>query len=279
MSKVNTNPSESEAMITYIDVNKIDSHPHNPRKDVGDVTELADSIKNNGIMQNLTVVRYLSGSPETPEQAKNRLMKLIGTKDPVRLRYVAPNRDVYINCRVEQVNTPPNAKPMTTQISLICPDPYWRASGDNTVVIAGTESCWEFPVEIPEEGMEFGRINPAVIAVIENNGTASSGAVFTITARTNCTNPRIENIDTGEFMQVAVVMVAGDVLIFTTEQGEKTISFIHNGATQNYFNYRVSGSTFLQIRPGKNRFKYTVGSGDDHAIDITCTFDTKYGGI
>ena len=35
-------------------------HPDNPRKDVGDVTELAESIKANGIMQNLTVVPKLN---------------------------------------------------------------------------------------------------------------------------------------------------------------------------------------------------------------------------
>lgn len=32
-------------------------HPDNPRKDVGDVTELAESIKVNGIFQNLTVIK------------------------------------------------------------------------------------------------------------------------------------------------------------------------------------------------------------------------------
>ena len=39
------------------------AHPDNPRKDVGDVTELAESIKQNGIFQNLTVVKGGKGSP------------------------------------------------------------------------------------------------------------------------------------------------------------------------------------------------------------------------
>jgi ParB family chromosome partitioning protein len=39
---------------------KLFPHPDNPRKDVGDVTELAESIKANGIMQNLTVVPRLN---------------------------------------------------------------------------------------------------------------------------------------------------------------------------------------------------------------------------
>ena len=44
--------------LRFISVSDIVPHPENPRKDVGDVTELADSIKANGIMQNLTVVPH-----------------------------------------------------------------------------------------------------------------------------------------------------------------------------------------------------------------------------
>lgn len=40
----------------YIEVEKLHPHPDNPRKEIGDVSELADSIKQNGIFQNLTVV-------------------------------------------------------------------------------------------------------------------------------------------------------------------------------------------------------------------------------
>jgi ParB family chromosome partitioning protein len=40
-----------------ININELNPHPHNPRKELGDLTELAASIKENGVMQNLTVVR------------------------------------------------------------------------------------------------------------------------------------------------------------------------------------------------------------------------------
>ncbi|MBE5928485.1 MAG: ParB/RepB/Spo0J family partition protein [Lachnospiraceae bacterium] len=42
--------------IVNIRVDNIYPHPDNPRKDVGDVSELVESIKQNGIMQNLTVI-------------------------------------------------------------------------------------------------------------------------------------------------------------------------------------------------------------------------------
>lgn len=47
--------------IVYIGVNEIEPHPNNPRKDVGDVSELSEDIKENGIRQNLTVIPYEQG--------------------------------------------------------------------------------------------------------------------------------------------------------------------------------------------------------------------------
>lgn len=44
------------AEMQYIPVKDIYPHPDNPRKDIGDVSELAASIKESGVLQNLTVV-------------------------------------------------------------------------------------------------------------------------------------------------------------------------------------------------------------------------------
>ena len=43
--------------IQMIPVEKLQHHPENPRKDLGDISELTESIRKNGIMQNLTVVK------------------------------------------------------------------------------------------------------------------------------------------------------------------------------------------------------------------------------
>lgn len=48
-------------MLTNIEVNKLFAHPNNPRKDLGDLTELSESIKARGIMQNLTVIPAADG--------------------------------------------------------------------------------------------------------------------------------------------------------------------------------------------------------------------------
>ncbi len=48
--------------LVYIPIDKLFPHPDNPRKEIGDVSELAESIISNGIMQNLTVVRNIRSS-------------------------------------------------------------------------------------------------------------------------------------------------------------------------------------------------------------------------
>lgn len=45
-----------KSKLQMIQVEKLHPHPDNPRKVIGDVSELAESIKANGILQNLTVV-------------------------------------------------------------------------------------------------------------------------------------------------------------------------------------------------------------------------------
>lgn len=50
------------ADLQFLPIEKIIPHPQNPRKQLGDLTELADSIKKNGVYQNLTVVPNKDGT-------------------------------------------------------------------------------------------------------------------------------------------------------------------------------------------------------------------------
>ncbi len=50
---------------------KLDAHPDNPRKEIGDITELTASIKAKGIMQNLTVVPWFT--PDTRQEVGDEM--------------------------------------------------------------------------------------------------------------------------------------------------------------------------------------------------------------
>mgnify|MGYP004649273807 CR=1 FL=1 len=54
-----------ETKITMLPVAVLHPHRDNPRKELGDLTELAESIKTNGVMQNLTVIPAKEAEPDT----------------------------------------------------------------------------------------------------------------------------------------------------------------------------------------------------------------------
>ncbi|MBO6266791.1 MAG: ParB/RepB/Spo0J family partition protein [Synergistaceae bacterium] len=69
------------AEYTMIPVERIFPHPDNPRKDLGDLSELSESIKASGILQNLTVVPGRRGTDEEIEQIKELLGTLTGDSE------------------------------------------------------------------------------------------------------------------------------------------------------------------------------------------------------
>lgn len=70
--------------VLELDIHSIYPHPSNPRKDLGDLTELVDSVKKNGIMQNLTVFKghwltsYEAGGITEEEWVEDGYTLLIG---------------------------------------------------------------------------------------------------------------------------------------------------------------------------------------------------------
>lgn len=59
---------KSETVLKNIKVEQLYPHPDNPRKEIGDLSEMVESVKKNGIMQNLTVIPLTALHDEPDEQ-------------------------------------------------------------------------------------------------------------------------------------------------------------------------------------------------------------------
>ena len=57
-NKKTENVEQSPQQFVMLPIEKLQPHPDNPRKELGDLTELADSIRAKGVFQNLTVVPF-----------------------------------------------------------------------------------------------------------------------------------------------------------------------------------------------------------------------------
>ena len=77
-------------------------------------------------------------------------------------------------------------------------------------------------------------------------------------------NPTIYNALTDEYMQISGDIQKGDVITITTKKrATKTVLLEREGVVTNIINRLVSGSTWLNLKTGENKFYVTASGGTE----------------
>lgn len=217
---------------------------------------------------------------------KNEIRKAFQVKKTGMMYYSNEFGNEYkIKYRTEECDINPLVYPVQADVILKCEQPYFESMVEIQDFIAQTIGMWEFPFEINYDNLfEFSEIKGSLISEVENNGEVVSGCCFVIKAIASATNPKIEDINTHEWIQVTAEMSAGDILVICTLFGKKAIRYFTGteideviskivnkqdiGGT-NLFNNLVYGSKFLQLEIGLNEFRYSADANERN-LEITC---------
>ncbi len=181
-----------------------------------------------------------------------------------------------INYRVEKFKvTQKNISyPPVLTIDLICPDPYFYDVEDYGKNIAGKQALFAFPfiwLSTKDIVTDYKVFTDETLIV--NKGDVQTGLVINFTCTSAVTNPRIELVNTGEYMRILRTMIAGDTVQFETNTARKNI-FV-NG--QKYTNFDPA-STFFNLKEGENILKYGSDSGYE-SLDVYVYYRAKYLGV
>ena len=217
-----------------------------------------------------------------PPVAINRqlLYEHFTPNEELRLYFKTDNRDAYIDGYVETCEiTIFDVKQIAT-ISIICPDPYFKALEDILVDFVDATAQFEFPFSIPAEGVEFSTLTAGTSKLIHVG--ESTGLIIEMYATsTEILNPQFINHTTGEYFKVNIDLDAGQKIVINTNRGEKAITlFEADGtmSTKNLFNLIDDGSTWIQLRKGNNLLDYTCDEGST-MLNVTATTTNKFWGI
>ena len=115
--------------IVLLPLDLLDPHPHNPRRDVGDITELAESIRAQGVRQNLLVVPQPHGNGHVLQDFDGR-WRCVSCSVPVRYTIVIGHRRAAAAQAAGLVNVPAavdNTLDEQTQRSLMLIENLQRA--------------------------------------------------------------------------------------------------------------------------------------------------------
>lgn len=153
-------------------------------------------------------------------------------------------------------------------IQLYCPDPFWLDVEDTIEEIVTWIGGIKFPLGLPTA---FAMKGDKKINII-NRGDAETPARIEFIGP--ATNPKVINHSVGRYIQVNRTLNAGDILIITTDFGNKRVEI--NG--QNVFNWIDLGSTFWMLQVGDNVVEYTSDDQIEPA-SVKITFRNRFVGV
>jgi ribosomal protein L25 (general stress protein Ctc) len=152
------------------------------------------------------------------------------------------------------------------QVQLFSPDPYLI----DVVETLASMTEWE-------GGVEFPFTWPTVFAVRSSNQTIEivNGGDVPAPVRIDfygpATNPKVEKLETGEFIQVNRTLTANEILSIDTSFGNKTVILknLSTGEEINAFGYLDLSSVFLSLDVGANTLNYTAGeTGVETLVEV-----------
>jgi len=149
-------------------------------------------------------------------------------------------------------------------LEFVCPDPHIYQKTETRLEIATFRGGLEFIWEIPTEGDVFEERTDSLEGSIFFTGSGPDGMVIRFIASGTVVNPILTNARTFERIKLNTTMENGDVITINTYTGERNITRLRGGVTENlFYTLDLSDSSFLQLKPGDNSFVYGADSGEN----------------
>lgn len=212
------------------------------------------------------------------EHSRINLYKFIKSKQYIKLYFKNGIRDVYIDGYVEAVEGDLYENPQQLQVSIICPDPFFKDNKDMIVDFSNVTNAFEFPFTPIEEGVQISTLTIFEETNINNPSDDDCGAIFTLHANELVLEPIIYNRTTNEQFIIRYEMKDGDEIILNTKRGEKSLMLISEGVQTNIINCVGKGSKWLTLLSGDNVIAYTCAHGAE-VLNISVTLNPIYEGV
>jgi len=213
---------------------------------------------------------------ESIEDLRQKSYKYFPLKKSVEIVIETDNRYVKTTGYVESNEPEIFSSQEGTQISIICPDPFFYSAGEdgnNVTDFYSVDPAFEFPFSnesLEEPLLVFGEIQIKTEGVITYQGDAEIGVMIYIHAIGKATNINIYNTETREVMSINTSkiesltgrgIVASDDIIINTAKGEKSITLVREGSSYNILNCLDKNTDWFTLVKGDNIFAFTAESG------------------
>lgn len=232
------------------------------------------------------------------EDVRHKSYKYFPLKKPITLIFETDTRTIEIAGVVESNEPDIFTSDQTTDISIICPDPYFYGYGDSAK--SKTEFSGINPMfEIPESGYSNESLSTALTEVstvfvqsekgIVNYGEVDIGVVISIKPLDKVEGKlTISNITNSQNMVIDLDKITsstgsnfklGDELIISTLRGDKYVTLRRDGKDINALSCLGTKADWIYLIPGDNTFTYYLSGSGIEDLQFAVTNSILYEGI
>lgn len=178
-----------------------------------------------------------------------------------------------------------------TQISIICPDPWFYELSPATTVFSGIEPLFEFPFSnesLTQKLLIMGEIKDNIVEEFFYRGDVEVGFEAEIYFLGPAKRIRIMNLDKRHILEIDTDVVAqiadkkaleyGDTIYVSTVPGNKYAVLRREGEDFDILNAVKKSSDWPLIYPGTNTFGYTAADGIEN-LYFKLTYEVAYEGL
>ena len=259
-----------------------------------DISTTDGSYFNSARIGNRNVVISLLFLPKpTIEDTRRLTYKYFPIKKKVTLRFTTDGR--ICECYGYVESNEPNifSRMQSTQISVVCTDPFLYSTGyggDVTSVLSGIDAGFEFPFSndsTSDDLLTVGHITNAREVNIFYEGDAHVGLTIKIVAKGEAKNVTIYDADRGLSMMIDTDKLAmitgtglqyGDEIYISTLNGNKYVELLRFGKKTNIINCINRDASWIQLEKGLNTISYLAEYGAE-LLEVSVFNRTIYEGI
>ena len=233
------------------------------------------------------------------EDVRHKSYKYFPLKKPITLIFETDTRTVEIEGVVESNEPDIFSSEESTNISIICPDPYFYASGENArsrTEFSGINPLFEIPSGIGYSNESLTEALTEISALyvqsergIMNYGEVDIGVVISIKPLAIVKGIlTISNVTLGQNMSFDLNKIKtitendfhlGDELVINTLRGKKSVTLVREGKNYNALSCIDTRTDWIYLTSGENTFTYYLDGEGIEDLQFSVTNSILYEGV
>lgn len=233
------------------------------------------------------------------EDVRHKSYKYFPLKKPITLIFETDTRTVEIEGVVESNEPDIFSSEESTNISIICPDPYFYASGENArsrTEFSGINPLFEIPSNIGYSNESLTEALTEISALyvqsergIMNYGEVDIGVVISIKPLAIVKGIlTISNVTLGQNMSFDLNKIKtitendfhlGDELVINTLRGKKSVTLVREGKNYNALSCIDTKTDWIYLTSGENTFTYYLDGEGIEDLQFSVTNSILYEGV